>query len=303
MRLSIIVAMAKNRAIGKDNRLLWRIPPDLQHFKNLTRKQTVIMGRKTFDSLDRSVRPLPDRRNIVLTRDKRLIAGGCEMADSFEQALSLCTADDEVFVIGGQTVYAQALPLANKIYLTLVDVEPEADRFFPVYDESEWQAVSTEDHQATPNYPAFSFIEYERRTPSLVDPRSAKSEEYRNVLEEILAQGVCPFCPEHMNWHPHPILWQNLGWRLTEIAFPYEGSEQHYLLIPDRHLESLTDLRAEDWMTIGDAGRWLTTYRAVSGGALALRFGDPQLTGATVKHLHCHLIVPRSGQVVNFPIG
>lgn len=158
MELSIIVAMAQNRAIGRNNQLLWHISADLRRFKAITMGHTIIMGRRTYQSIGR---PLPGRRNIVVSRNPSFSAEGCTVAQSLEAALALCPAGDEAFVIGGGQIYAQALPLAHRMYITLVHSDMEADTFFPEYDPAQWRVVAEqEDSQA--DGLAFTFIDMER---------------------------------------------------------------------------------------------------------------------------------------------
>ena len=144
--ISIIVAIAENRAIGKDNQLLWHISEDLKRFKKLTTGHTLIMGRNTFLSLPNGA--LPNRRHIVISDRPEESFDGCEMAGSVEQAVKLAGTDDECFVIGGGMVYAQFLPLAGKLYLTQVHGSFEADTFFPEIDFSQWKAGFTETVEA-----------------------------------------------------------------------------------------------------------------------------------------------------------
>lgn len=149
MTLSIIVALAKNLAIGKENGLLYRMPNDMKRFKSTTIGHPVIMGRHTFESFPR--RPLPNRRNIVLTRSCKMPEDpeGAEWVNSLKDALDLCRSEEEVFVIGGEQVYRQALSLADKLYLTVIDDTPSsADAFFPEIDWSEWEEVNREEHKA-----------------------------------------------------------------------------------------------------------------------------------------------------------
>lgn len=117
MTVSIVVAIAENNAIGKNNELLWHLPTDLKHFKQLTSGHTIIMGRKTFDSIGK---PLPNRRNIVITRSNSLEIPGAEVVNNIDQALALCTAEKEVFIVGGAEIYRQAMDKTDKIYLTTV---------------------------------------------------------------------------------------------------------------------------------------------------------------------------------------
>ena len=153
MKISVIVAMAINRAIGFENHLLWHIPEDLQHFKALTLGHAVIMGRKTFES--RPCGALPQRRNIVISATKRYL-DGCEVYPSVEKAMEACEDEPEVFVIGGESVYRQILPIADRIYLTLVERRPnKADSLFPEIDMAKWQEIKKEKHDG------FSSTEYE----------------------------------------------------------------------------------------------------------------------------------------------
>ncbi len=140
--ISIIVAIAENMAIGKDNRLLWHLSDDLKRFKKLTTDHTLIMGRNTFLSLPNGA--LPNRRHIVISDKKGESFEGCEMARSLEESLRLAGRDEECFVIGGGMVYKQFLPLAGKLYLTRVHESFEADTFFPEIDFSQWKALVSE---------------------------------------------------------------------------------------------------------------------------------------------------------------
>jgi dihydrofolate reductase len=134
--ISIIVAMGNNRAIGKDNQLLWHISNDLKRFKAITSGHTVVMGRLTFESLPNG--PLPKRRNIVLSSNKRQI-DGCEMAHSIDEVIELTKSEDEIFIIGGGNVYRQFLPLAHRLYITRIDKAFDADTFFSEIDDNQWE--------------------------------------------------------------------------------------------------------------------------------------------------------------------
>jgi dihydrofolate reductase len=164
MTLSVIAAVARNGAIGKDNQLLWRIPQDLQFFKRTTLGMPVIMGRKTWDSLPERFRPLPGRRNIVVTRNAQWHAEGVERAESLQAAMKLVATEPKAFVIGGAQLYAQALPLADEVVLTEVDAEFEADAFFPAWDRNAFEETSRESHPADASQPlAFAFVTYRRK--------------------------------------------------------------------------------------------------------------------------------------------
>lgn len=158
--ISLIVAVAENGIIGDRNTLLWHIAEDLRRFKALTTGHPVVMGRKTYESLGR---PLPNRRNVVITHSDTEIAG-CEVVHSLDEALALFPADEEVFVIGGAQIYAAALPIADRFYLTRVHHDYEGDTRFPDWNPAEWLLVASErfEHGAEYPYP-FTFEVYERR--------------------------------------------------------------------------------------------------------------------------------------------
>ena len=159
MTVSIIVAIGENHAIGKNNQLLWHMPNDLKHFKDTTSGRTIIMGRKTFDSVGK---PLPRRRNIVVTRQDITIPG-CEVVKSIEDGLALCKDEDEVFIGGGAEIYKLAMHLTDRIYLTIIHKSFDADTFFPEINKSEWKEVKREDFEPDEkNLIPYSFITLER---------------------------------------------------------------------------------------------------------------------------------------------
>lgn len=161
METAIIVAIANGNAIGKDNKLLCHLPNDLKHFKEITHGKTVIMGRNTFFSLPKGA--LPNRRNIVLSPDQETFPD-CETAHSIEEALQLCANDDLVFFIGGAMIYHQTYPIVNKLYLTRLHADFDADTFFPEINFDEWEQVSSEHFEATTTSPiAYSFENYTRK--------------------------------------------------------------------------------------------------------------------------------------------
>jgi len=159
-RISVIAALAKNRVIGIENRLPWRLPEDLAHFKALTLGHPILMGRKTFESLGR---PLPGRTNVVITRNADYTPEGCLVAASIPAAIDLCQDANEIFFIGGAELYAQAIPLADRLYLTEVDIEAAGDAWFPDYDRSAFREVSRAVHSGEKGDPLrFAFVVYDR---------------------------------------------------------------------------------------------------------------------------------------------
>lgn len=160
--LSIIVAVACNRAIGNRNKLLYWLPNDLKRFKRLTSGHTIIMGRNTFESLPKGA--LPDRRNLVLSH-RPLDLQGAEVFSSLDAAVGSCPDGEEVFIIGGASVYGQAMEMADRIYLTLVEDTPgEADAFFPEIDEEQWEVVGREAHEPDEKHRfPYVFVDYCRK--------------------------------------------------------------------------------------------------------------------------------------------
>lgn len=155
--IKIIVAMSKNRVIGNNNELIWKLSSDLKRFKDLTTNNPVVMGRKTYESIGR---PLPNRRNIIITRNLEYEADGCEVVSSLEEALLL--TNNDCFIIGGGEIYNQSIELADRIYLTLVNKEFEGDTTFPELGK-EWAKMSRKDFEADEkNEYNYSFIEYDR---------------------------------------------------------------------------------------------------------------------------------------------
>lgn len=143
MIVSAVVAISLNHAIGKNNELLWHLPADLKHFKQITTGHTIIMGRKTYDSIGKA---LPNRRNIIITRKTDLQIPGVEVTNSIEEALELCAQEREVFIIGGAEIYKSALARTNRIYLTTVQATYDADAYFPEIDRNEWEETEIELH-------------------------------------------------------------------------------------------------------------------------------------------------------------
>lgn len=158
--VSIIAAMGRNRVIGRDNSLVWHLPADLKHFKETTMSKPVIMGRKTFESMGKA---LPGRTNVVITRKSDFKAPGCLVANSLEQALEMVSKEPEVFIAGGGEIYRQAIPLTDRMYITIIDHDFDGDTFFPAFFAPEWTIVEEKIHPADEknNYPMI-FRTYDR---------------------------------------------------------------------------------------------------------------------------------------------
>ena len=158
MIISLIAAMGRNKVIGKDKSLPWKLPEDMERFKELTANKPVVMGRKTFESIGRA---LPNRKNIVITRDKNYKAKGCTVVNSIKEALKTAKEAYEIMIIGGAQIYQEFLPIANKMYITLIDKDFEGDAYFPEFDEAEWKEAKKEEHNN--NDFKYVFVDLEKR--------------------------------------------------------------------------------------------------------------------------------------------
>lgn len=161
-RLTLVAAVARSGVIGRDGGLPWHLPEDMRHFRATTMGHAVVMGRRTWESLPAAYRPLPGRRNIVLTRDDSWRGEGAERAGSLEEALRLLQGEERVFVVGGAQVYAAALPLADELILTEIDVDVDGDACFPPFARSEFERVTHEPHVSSGGTP-YAFTTYARR--------------------------------------------------------------------------------------------------------------------------------------------
>ncbi len=155
--IALIAAIAENNCIGKDNQLPWHIPEDLEHFKKITDRKIVLMGRKTWESLPEKFRPLPNRKNIVISRNLEYkVPEGVEVYDSIESAIE-GHKNEEVFVIGGAGIYSQTIDNADRLYITHIHKPVDGDVFFPILDKEKWEEFEREDKKE------FSFVTYKRK--------------------------------------------------------------------------------------------------------------------------------------------
>ena len=161
MTISLICAVSQNGVIGVDNKLPWRLPADLKRFKALTIGHHVVMGRKTYESIGR---PLPGRTNIVITRSTTFRAAGCLIASSLQEALDLCRAENEIFIIGGASIYRQSMEIADRIYLTVIHQDFAGDAFLFDLDPTQWHELSREAFEPDADNPyRYSFLTLEKR--------------------------------------------------------------------------------------------------------------------------------------------
>lgn len=326
--LSIIFAMNANRIIGHKNGLPWSLPSDLQRFRNITSGKPVIMGRKTFESiLARNGKPLPDRCNVVITRNAtawrrtRLEDLGrfrtCIFVSSLCEGISLMEPAPEIFIIGGAEIYKQALPFADRMYFTQISGDFAGDITFPLFNMNNWE-MQREELVHTDNHPyVFSVLQRKPHTKTeqsritgdnLVNPKFALRDGYCATIADIHAQKSCPFCPENFLWHPWPILQRYNGWFITRNGWPYENAEHHFLIIGERHIISTLQMTPGDNEAVHALSHWAIKQFGLTGYGLLSRSGDTNHTGSTVQHLHFHLIQPKIGadgkaQTVLFPIG
>jgi dihydrofolate reductase len=156
--INVIAAMARNRVIGINNTLPWRLPADLQHFKALTMGHHIVMGRKTYESIGK---PLPGRTTVIVTRDASYRVAGCLTATSIDAAIAACGEDPEIFFVGGAELYAQVLPLADRLYLTEIQSEYDGDAHFPEFDRNVWHEVGRQAN-TSPDGLGYHFVTYAR---------------------------------------------------------------------------------------------------------------------------------------------
>lgn len=169
--ITLIASVAENMAIGHQNKLLYWLPNDLKRFKALTTGHTIVMGRKTFESFPKGA--LPNRRNVVLSRSAQVNSTdhsceqypGAEVFHSLEEALASCSADEDIYIIGGDSVYRQAMPLADRLCLTeIADTPAEADAYFPNFDKAQWKKTNVEEHDTDERHAfRYSFVDYEKK--------------------------------------------------------------------------------------------------------------------------------------------
>jgi dihydrofolate reductase len=159
--ISLIAAMTKNRVIGQGTQLPWHLPADLKRVKRITLGKPIIMGRKTYESIGR---PLPGRRNLVISKNPNLEIPGCEIFSSLEKAIAATHNYEEIIIFGGEQIFKQALPLVQRMYLTIIQCELEGDAFFPVWNDNEWRELSREKFLADANNPYnYEFLTLERK--------------------------------------------------------------------------------------------------------------------------------------------
>lgn len=289
--IELVVARSSNGVIGRDGDLPWRLPTDLKHFKEITTggSATVVMGRKTWESLPESFRPLPGRRNIVLSSNPGFGAEGAEVMASLGEAVE--ASGGECFVIGGGATYEEALPLAGVVHVTEVRAEVEGDTFFPALDPAEWIAFD-ESEPVSENGYEFTFQTWKR--PVLYDLSASRSDEQREYMVGLERDGICIFCPENVGeYHAPPIEFEREHWYVTRNKWPYKGTLDHFLIVPRRHVTSFDELPDEAGAELWSIKRQLKDTAVEGGKAFATveRSDRMQCNGGSVAHMHVHFVV------------
>lgn len=314
----LVTAMDRNRCIGEDNKLPWNLPGDRKMFAKRTEGETVVMGRKTYESIVKMLgTPLQGRTNIVLTRQKGYAAPfqNVFVVSSWDEAMEHAGGAEQIFVVGGEEIYRLALPYAERIIITHVDATVAGDAFFPELNENEWRRIYLDGEGFRKKDPRDEYayqIAWYMRKPKLhaVDMDNARLHEQRAVMEKAALAGECPFCLENIRlgiYHKQPILKEGVYWLLTQNQYPYDNTKTHLLLILKTHAERLSELSPEALAETSWLLRWAEREYGAQGGAVCMRFGDTEFSAGTVRHIHMQFIVPDTKKhgyaPVRFKIG
>lgn len=291
--INIIVAHAANGVIGNADDIPWHISADFKRFKALTSGHTVIMGRKTFESKPLG-KPLPKRRNIVITRNKKYKADGVEVANSLDGALKMTKGEDEVFIIGGGEIYRQAMDKADRIYETILQTEIEGDTTFPRVNLNHWRLDNLEKHHDEKSNINYYFADYLRRDKpaKLYFIDAARHLEQTYQMEDLEQRQACVFCEEHFKHeHREPIEIETKHWLVTKNDYPYPHTKLHLLYVPKKHANTFGDLETAALKELPDVLLKIEQQFNLTAYAQFMRVGDFRYNGATVHHLHGHIIV------------
>lgn len=298
----LIAAMDKNRAIGTNGKLPWNLPGDRKIFARRTEGGTLIMGRKTYESII-AMRGMPlgnGRRNIVFTRQKDIPSAFPDVifVSSWDEMLRRAGGAEEIFVIGGEEIYRLALSYADRAIITHVDAVVLGDAFFPELDEDEWRRIYSDKEgphkeHAGDEHPYHISWYQKQGKPAAVDIDNARLPEQRIAMEGIIARGQCPFCPGNLPpEHKQLVEKEGAYWFVTKNQWPYKNTREHFLIILKTHAENLSDIPAGAFSELGRIACWLENEKKIPGGALCMRFGDTEFSAGTVRHIHAQFIVP-----------
>lgn len=300
--ISIIVARDKYRTIGFDGDLpAWKLKSDMKRFKELTSGNVVVMGRTTYESIGR---PLPNRTNIVISTDLKDNTG-IEIARSYGEAIDLAKLradqeDCEIFIIGGQSIYELALRSkdVDRLLITLVDGEFEGDTHFPETPIKRWKLTDYEIHQKDEdNSHNYAFMNYSRRRPGegyeivFYYPSSRSAEQTQKMLE-IENLGICPFCPDWLEWyHDNPIMYESKHWVVTRNDNPYSGTVLDLLIISKHHCTHFRQMPEEAQAEFGQVVTWVENNCGYDFFGFGMRVGAIEKVAGSINHLHGHFKV------------
>ncbi len=297
---SLIVAKSINGVIGNKGDIPWYLPDDFKWFKDQTNKAgTVIVGRKTQESIVKRLgKSLPDRRTIVLSHDQEYKPAGVIVARSIAEVLNLLSGR-KATIIGGADIYQAFMPFVSRLYITEVNTIVEGDKLFPAINPLQWTCLNKINHERDDRHSYdFSWEIYERdsNAEALTKGAYVYLENYREddqykAMKEILDEGICPFCPEHLpRYLQKPTMWQGKFWTVKEPTWPYKNTQLHYVAVLTYHGEKLQDVVSEAAAEIFQIGSWIEKPRGTEFGGLGMRFGRLPVNGGTVRHLHPHFL-------------
>lgn len=289
--ISLIVAHTKNNVIGNKGDIPWDLPDDLQRFRDITSGKSIIMGRKTFDSIGRV---LPNRRNIIVTRNPKLTIAGVEVVNSLDKALKLTKGEKEVFVIGGGEIYKQAMDKADKIYATVLDTEIEGDTVFPRVNLNDWRLDTLEKHHDKKAGLDYHYANYLRRKKPAKLYYIDSGRELQQIweMEDLEKRGVCFFCAEHFRKErPEAIEFETKHWIVAKNKYPYKHTKLHLLYIPKKHANTIAELTPAARKDMSEVLLEIEKRYKLTGYAHFMRVGDFRYNGATVHHIHGHVLV------------
>lgn len=289
--ISLIVAHSRNYVIGHRGTIPWHLSDDLKRFKSLTLGHVIIMGRKTYESIGR---PLPNRTNIVVTRNKAFRESGVQVANSLKQAIELAGNESEIFVIGGGEIYKQALKKADKVYATIIDAEIEGDTYFPRLNLNVWRLDELEKHYDKKSDLTYYYANYVRRrkVPRLYYIDAGRTLEQIHKMEDLEKREVCIFCEEHFKKeHREPIELETKNWLVTKNDYPYKHTKLHLIFVPKKHVNKLSELSKQARIELADLIAQIEVKYQLSSYGQFMRVGNFYYNGASVHHLHGHIVV------------
>lgn len=301
--INIIVARDKYRVIGVDGDLPeWHLKSDMQRFRELTTGNVVVMGRATYESIGR---PLPNRKNIVVSTGLKNAPKGVKVVNTYRGAMEAAKkyADKkkcDIYIIGGQSIYDLALRYdhVDKIFMTLVNGEFEGDTYFPNIPISKWRLDNYEIHSKDKtNTHDFAYMNYVKRRPgeaynTVFYYPSSRSEDQTRKMQEIEGVGICPFCTDWLEWyHDNPILYESTHWVVTPNDNPYRDTTMDLLVISKQHCVNFRNLSAEALCDFGNVISWAENNCGLDFFAFGMRVGDVSRVAGSINHLHGHIKV------------